>query len=337
MNVLTTNKQILAAVRSVLSDANARRVVISGFIGAGAEDLIPNPKGVEIYCWDREGGTNPEAIGALLRKGAKVFFVSNLHAKVYWASGRGCVIGSANLSKNGLGNAGLWEVAVQMPARSFSMTSYLKALKAKPVTGEVLDAFELRCRLYRGRNAIKDICDSVKKRKVASYPVLNFAGWMESEIRTDWRLEVSSVNFTDEEEKLLVRHGNLDPAMLDDLEYWSGSRGLTTPGKWVLFVDVEKNNKLDVGWCCPQTQTPSSKLPDEVREGSAPFFATQSAKNRELGPDPFKVDKAFKVAVKKFLIKHDALTYDTALELAPDGKVSKHHLNEILTLYKSSK
>jgi hypothetical protein len=57
MLTLTTNAQIREAIQSVLSRTDVRRVVLSGFVGEGAEKLTPKPKGVEVYCWDREGCT----------------------------------------------------------------------------------------------------------------------------------------------------------------------------------------------------------------------------------------------------------------------------------------
>ena len=82
MTVLTTNSAIRRAVAALLGDSSRRRVVVSGFIGAGAEMWVPEAAGATIYCWDKPGGTNPEAVRELLRLKAKVLFVSYLHAKI---------------------------------------------------------------------------------------------------------------------------------------------------------------------------------------------------------------------------------------------------------------
>lgn len=54
MTTLIASAQIREAIQSVLSRTDVSRVVLSGFVGEGAEKLIPEPLGVEAYCWDRE-------------------------------------------------------------------------------------------------------------------------------------------------------------------------------------------------------------------------------------------------------------------------------------------
>jgi hypothetical protein len=87
-------------------------VVVTAFIGPDALAVIPEPKGVEVYCWDHSSGTDPEGVVDLM-EGARVWFVTGLHMKIYWSQRRGVLIGSPNLSRNALGeNAALLEYAV---------------------------------------------------------------------------------------------------------------------------------------------------------------------------------------------------------------------------------
>jgi hypothetical protein len=76
------------------------------FIGAMAKDLVSNAGShSRVICNLRAGGTNPEAIRKMLRKGIRVKRCDLLHAKVYIGEAT-AVITSANLSANGLGLEG---------------------------------------------------------------------------------------------------------------------------------------------------------------------------------------------------------------------------------------
>lgn len=89
-----------------------RRVVITAFVGPDALDFIPDPDGVEVYCWDHPSATDPEGVADLLQN-ARVWFVTGLHMKIYWSEDNGVLIGSPNLSRNALAeNAALLESAI---------------------------------------------------------------------------------------------------------------------------------------------------------------------------------------------------------------------------------
>jgi hypothetical protein len=333
MTVLSTNSAIRNAIQKMLGATNRRRVVISGFVGAGAEALIPNPEGVEVYCWDREGATNPQAVRALLQQRAKVFFAPGLHAKVYWAEGKGCIVGSANLSQNGLGKDGLHEVAVQLPPRRFDLNGFLRRLKLTTVTEPVLNEFEERCRRYRGRNSGQELLSSRGWAKRAQKRTPTFAEWMAMEYRMPWNLEVTDTYFNDREEKEIVRRGVMtDEDVGAGVDYWTGQKGMTTPGRWVLFVEVTRNGRgFEASWCCADERTPSRRLGPDLQESSAPWFAIQRSETKHFGPVPFNVaEPGFQTALKRFLKAHRAMNYVGARALAPNGQLKRAHLFELL-------
>jgi phosphatidylserine/phosphatidylglycerophosphate/cardiolipin synthase-like enzyme len=104
------------AVRSVVAEIGELQLAVA-FWGRGAELLVhPRPAGpVKLICNLSSGGTNPETISALRQK-KNVTLKQNdrLHAKVVIGS-ISAVIGSANLSSNGLNLEGAelkgWEEA----------------------------------------------------------------------------------------------------------------------------------------------------------------------------------------------------------------------------------
>ncbi len=89
--------------------ANARRASIAvAFWGKGAEKVFAHWKGdsLRIICNLAMGGTNPEAIKALSKlKNVEIQQLDNLHAKVAITE-HAVLIGSANVSANGLGFEG---------------------------------------------------------------------------------------------------------------------------------------------------------------------------------------------------------------------------------------
>ncbi len=86
-------------IKTILAGRDVR--VASAFLGIGAENnILPNTR---LICDIGMGGTNPcalEDLSAVLGKNLK--YHADLHAKVY-ISDRGCFVGSANLSNNGVG------------------------------------------------------------------------------------------------------------------------------------------------------------------------------------------------------------------------------------------
>ncbi len=109
-----------------LFETDERKVAIVGFVGGNAAEYISNYKNLEIYCWPLPHATNPDGIIALNEWGANVYFKEKLHAKIYWAEGRGVIIGSANLSDNALGEGGLSEFAVYIRDEKFNIDDVIK-------------------------------------------------------------------------------------------------------------------------------------------------------------------------------------------------------------------
>ena len=93
--ILDTSEDVRRAIIELYSSAKGRRVAVSAFVGEGAEMFLPRPKGIELVCWPKVGGTNPNVLRDLIKKGVVVRFSDNLHMKVYWAKGTGVIITSS--------------------------------------------------------------------------------------------------------------------------------------------------------------------------------------------------------------------------------------------------
>ncbi|WP_375263373.1 phospholipase D family protein [Palleronia sp.] len=87
-------------IKKILKGKNVR--IASAFIGKGAQDEVE--AGAQLVCDIGMGDTNPVALEALSEKLGKnnLRYTSCFHAKVY-LSDQGCLVGSANLTSNGIG------------------------------------------------------------------------------------------------------------------------------------------------------------------------------------------------------------------------------------------
>lgn len=73
------------------------------FLGLASIELLRNSSPeTKIICNLESGATNPYAIEQLITLGIQVKTIGNLHTKVYLVEGEQAVVGSANLSANGL-------------------------------------------------------------------------------------------------------------------------------------------------------------------------------------------------------------------------------------------
>lgn len=98
-----TGDMLLDAVRSTI--VGARVDIAVAYWGPSALELLDMPRDarhVRVACDAFSGFCSPVTLAGLLERGAKVFDVPGLHAKIYLGAGA-LVVGSANASANGFG------------------------------------------------------------------------------------------------------------------------------------------------------------------------------------------------------------------------------------------
>jgi len=155
-----------------------RRVAITAFVGDGARAFIRNPKGLEIVCWPKAGGTNPLELRRLKKAGARIRFADRLHMKVYWAAKRGVVITSANLSTNALGAGDLKEFGVLLPATSVGIDDVIESLRTRSFNKHEMDRLEREHRKLMAR----------KQRSYRKPEKVSYSEWFELPVRPEWKL-----------------------------------------------------------------------------------------------------------------------------------------------------
>jgi len=200
--------EIHSALELIFDDPSRRRVVVVAFVGRDAADLLPHPRGVELYCWPEPGATSAEGVRRLLARGTMVKFVDRVHAKVFWCEGRGAIVGSANLSTNGMTAEGLREAGVLVEdGEGFDIGKLLKGLSPRAVTEVELNELErcsnlLRAQQRRVLSAPKAANKAAKMPvRAEAYQPTSFRAWAESPFPTVWRFAPWFEEFDDDEEE----------------------------------------------------------------------------------------------------------------------------------------
>lgn len=175
--ILYTSKEVRQAITDLFSSSSGRRIAITAFVGDGAEAYLPKPQGLELFCWPQVGGTNPNALRKLMKRGVQVSFVDLLHMKVYWTEDRGAIVTSANLSTNALGAGNLREIGVLLSPGELDIDRIISSLRLREVTPSELRRLDREYGSYVARNRVR-----VKPQTVS------FDEWYHSPSRPDWKL-----------------------------------------------------------------------------------------------------------------------------------------------------
>ncbi len=188
MEYLFEAEAIRQAIKKVMDDTTARRIAIVGFIGADPLKWIRQPRGMDIYCWPKPGGTDPRGIVKLLREGARVHFVMNLHAKVYYSSKGGTVLGSANWSDHALGEGGLTETAIWLPTGAFPIDEQLAKLGAAVSMDDAEKFQAMLQKLYVDHNIFYRANPGMVAIDNAAQSTCTFGEWAAQPGRQQWQL-----------------------------------------------------------------------------------------------------------------------------------------------------
>lgn len=283
MQVITEGKEIQRAIWNLLRDKDDERAVAVAFVGADALSYLPEPKGLNLFCWPRAGGTNPYAIEQLVRSGVKVRFVPKLHSKIYWSRKGGTLIGSANLSANGLGENGLHESAILIPPGKFDMGEYVRTLS--PLRDE-----EFGSELARLRKEYEELAHKAPNQLTSGKRITprSYLGWYESpsSIRQQWRLaywdEEEDHVPSDAEAKYKENTGQKPPRW-----YMTCERSTDLEGYKHTLCFTKRDNAIEgLEWFIPQTLIKTS----DKRRTRYPFVWYGATREQNV---PFRLDKPF--------------------------------------------
>jgi hypothetical protein len=319
--VLYTSNDIRKCVAELFRSSKSRRVAISAFVGEGADAYLPNPDGLELICWPKPGGTNPNALRRLMKKGVIVWFADSLHMKVYWTKDLGSVISSANLSRNALGSGNLREVGIRLPPGGIDIERLISSVKRYPATKAHLLKLDRQHKLFAARNP------GFNRNSKAD----SWQDWYFSKYRVQWKLgwwdTESSVSKTAKEisEK---EFGISDPH-----DFIAGQIGDYSQGDCILTFFLDNERPTNFKWLHANFNI---RVPRSERKGddqSYPFQAVQVHSQAAYSAPPFSIDNRFRVAFSKAIKVFGAET----VKSWKSAKPSQRFINEIQSHYKANK
>jgi hypothetical protein len=267
-------------------DKSDRRVALVAYIGQDYADYLPSPRGIDVVCNPTPGATSVIAVDGLRKARALVRFSDKLHMKVYWSKARGCVITSANLSKNAFGVRGLKEAGVWLEPNRVDIEKLVMEAQPYAVTNDRIERLRVDEELYE--RAMSRI-----GRREPAYG-FQYLDWyrLSSVARKPWKLGdfegdegVSHVA----QERLESEFNVKAPKNYHGVDVENDVRG----GDWLLQFEYDyKNEKVigDPGWMFVDFVVPFGP------PASNPFQAIQVYPTRTYGRPPFPLTGQFKEA-----------------------------------------
>lgn len=284
LKILYTSADIRKAVIDIFRESRGRRIAITAFVGRGAEAFLPKPEGIELICWPKAGGTNPNAIRQLMKRGVKVFFADRLHMKLYWTEDKGCILTSANLSTNALGSGDLREIGVYLPSYQVKIDRILRTIERQPVSYKKLLTLDKAHHEYTTRNW----------ETQARQHIMSFSEWYTLPNRPPWKIGYWNANsdFSSTTKKISKKEYGVD----SPYDFISCAPNTYKKTDWVLTFYLKKRSPSLATWLPVDyiSRTPKS---DKAYERDYPYQAVQLWPMSHYTPPPFRVDRRFQRAL----------------------------------------
>lgn len=282
MNYLFNSSEIKKQLTSLFSGGGEKWAIVA-FVGYNALDHLPSQVSeLSVVCWPHAGGTDPDGVRRLMDNGIKVYFCESLHHKIYWRQGAGLIVGSANLSDNGLGNGDQHEFGIYCDYKNFDIKHALKNLEYELVTQKTLDKLDLEY-------ARNDKSDDSKPRTSLTFPEADktkfprkwkLVTWIEDRVNEDFIRDEIKANFNCFE--------------WDDIDIKRDSS--FEVGDFVLTVRTDKKNNII------KTKYVEWLIVDHIikSEGEDTWVLAQVKElDASSTPPPFAIDSTFKKHLKK--------------------------------------
>jgi hypothetical protein len=286
MRILDSSAAIRKAITDLMAPGKIRRVAITAFVGDGARAFIRNPKGVEIICWPKAGGTNPLELRRLKKAGARIRFADRVHMKVYWAARRGTIITSANLSTNALGAGSLKEFGVFLPADAVNIDDIIESLKSRSLNNRDLQRLEMEHRtLSASQRRHYDKIDRV------SYPE-----WFSLRPLAEWKL-----GWWDEECDLAKNAEEIirtDFGKRTACDWITGKEADYKKHDWVLCFRLTKEGAIAPSWIFVELLEKVSRHDKSAYDDDNPYQAIQVWTFKHHITPPFAITNNFRAALR---------------------------------------
>ncbi len=282
--VLYTSADVRKTIIEIFRASKGRRVAITAFVGSGAEAYLPKPEGIELVCWPKAGGTNPNALRQLMKRGVQVQFADTLHMKIYWTEDKGAVITSANLSTNALGSGNLREIGVIFPSEQIDIDRILQSVNRRPVSHkELLDLdkshhdYQTKNRATRGKSG-----------------GISFLEWYRLPLRRAWKIGYWDAD--GDFSSAAKRISREEYGLARPYDFIACAANTYKKNDWILTFYLEKRKPSRISWLAVDYVAPVSKS-DKAYERAYPCQAVQVWPTNRYPTPPFQPDKRFRNAL----------------------------------------
>ncbi len=290
MKVLYNSTEVQQAVRRLFATAKGRRIAITAFVGNNAIAYLPKPRGIELVCWPKAGGTNPNAVRDLMEREVDVSFANRVHMKVYWTEDKGAIVTSANLSTSALGSGSLKEIGVLLPSDAVNIERVLASVNPHPVSETELDKLDKAHRAYFKANPDAQTLHKGRGR--------SFKTWYSMRSRSKWKIGwyySDNVPLSRKVKAVLEKeHGSQDYQ-----DILTAGKGYFEENEWLLCFNVEGRDARWISWMFAHHVVKVSSSDKRAYDPTAPFQVIQVFLLRTY-EEPFAIDTKFKRALIPF-------------------------------------
>jgi hypothetical protein len=213
--------------------------------------------------------------------------------KVYWSEGRGCLITSANLSRNAFGAYGLKEVGVLLRDSDVDIDRLLAQARPRVATDQ-----DLRKLLRAEKRAKQALAAS---GVLGRDPRMSFSDWFQVSETSDfadldWKLgwcQGSVAASTAAKRRAKSEFNRKEPS-----EYMNCAKGQVRPHDWLLCFQLRKHTLTNFYWMYVDELVPVLPTEKGIYEQAYPYQAIQFRTLQLCPTPPFTIDKAFQKAFR---------------------------------------
>jgi hypothetical protein len=294
--LLYSSAEIHARIKRLFGQPSAgdQRVALVAYVGGEGARYLPHPKGLRLICNPSAGGTDPDTLRQLIKRGASVEISDNLHMKVYWSRNRGCVITSANASSSALGRSGLKEAGIWLPAGTVKINRLIRYAHPRIVQESDLRRLDAQSREHK-----KNFRENGKKKRSAP----DFLRWYSAPHRSTWKVswtdEVITGTASTVKEQTATEYGRREPRAWIEV-----GKNRVRRNDWLLSFTFATRGIKSVEWIYVDFVVKIGPKEKRYYRPAWPYQAVQVHPASIYPPPPFQITaqfrKAFSAAVKAY-------------------------------------
>jgi hypothetical protein len=287
--LLYSSAEIHARIKRLLGQPSAgdKRVALVAYVGGDGERYLPHPEGLRLICNPSAGGTDPDTLRQLIKRGAIVEISDSLHMKVYWSRNRGCVITSANASSSALGRSGLKEAGIWLPAGAVNIDRLIRYAHPR-----ILRESDLRRLDAQSREHKKTFGERGKKKKSAR----DFLKWYSAPHRSTWKVswadDVIAGTANTVKEQTATEYGHRKPHV-----WVSTGKNRVRRNDWLLSFTFTGRGIRSVRWIYVDFVVKISPKEKRYYYRDWPYHAVQVNPPSKYPLPPFQITAQFRKAL----------------------------------------